>query len=256
MAYAIIGGLDKKKWRVIVDEVFEAQRTKLEKELGVETVSCCQQDLIKVSDVIVLATKPQTCKEVFDELKKLDLTGKVIVSIMAGITMDAIAAGLGHQKVKIVRTMPNTPLLVKLGVTGVYTTDESAKKMVDELLSSTGIMVYVKTEDELNAVTAVSGSGPAYFFAFIEALIQAGVDVGLDAEIASKMAIQTALGAATLAKQSKDSVSTLRKNVTSKGGTTEQALLSFERSGLTKVVHDAAIACRDHGRKMSSMAKL
>lgn len=190
------------------------------------------------------------------ELKKADLTDKMILSIMAGITMDVIAKGLGNQKVRLVRTMPNTPLLVKLGVTGVYTTDEGSKKEVTNLLGATSQIHFVKNEDDLNAVTAVSGSGPAYFFAFIEALAQAGADLGLDHEMATKMAIGTALGAATLASNSKESVTTLRKNVTSKGGTTERALQSFEQSGLAKVVKDAAVACRDRGRELSGAAKL
>lgn len=203
----------------------------------------------------MLATKPQVCGEVLDELKKVNLTDKLIVSIMAGVTLDLIAKGLGNQKVRLARTMPNTPLLVKLGVTGVYTTDDSAKKDVTNLLGATSQIHFVKTEDDLNAVTGISGSGPAYFFAFIEALAQAGIDMGLDSDMATKMAVGTALGAATLAANSKDPVSTLRKNVTSKGGTTERALQSFEQSNLAKVVKDAAVAARDRGRELST-AKL
>lgn len=256
MAYAIIGGMDQTKWRVIVDEPFEAQRTRLEKELGVETVASVSVDLIKQSSMIVLATKPQTCGEVLSELKKIDLRGKTLVSIMAGIPLEVILEGVGRQEVKLVRTMPNTPLLVKLGVTGVYTTDDSAKKQVEALLGATSKLFFVKSEDDLNAVTGVSGSGPAYFFAFIEALAQAGADMGLDPEMAKQMAIGTALGAATLAANSKDDVSTLRKNVTSKGGTTEQALLTFEKLGLPHIVKEAATAARDRGRELSKVAKL
>lgn len=190
------------------------------------------------------------------ELKKTDLSNKLVVSIMAGVTLETISKGLGGHKVRLARTMPNTPLLVKLGVTGVYTTEESAKKEITNLLGATSQLFYVKAEDDLNAVTAISGSGPAYFFAFIEALAQAGADLGLDAEMATKMALGTALGAATLASNSKDSVETLRKNVTSKGGTTAAALDSFEKNGLAKIVKNAAIAARDRGRELSGQAKL
>jgi pyrroline-5-carboxylate reductase len=255
MAYAIIGGMDRKRWRIIVDEPWEEQRQRLEKDLGVETVASISSDLIKQSSIIVLATKPQSSAEVLGELKKLDLSGKTVLSIMAGVSLDVIAEGIGRQQVRLVRTMPNTPLLVKLGVTGVYTTDESAKKEVEVLLGATSKLFFVKNEDDLNAVTGVSGSGPAYFFAFIEALAQAGADMGLDHDMATQMAIGTALGAATLAANSKDSISTLRKNVTSKGGTTEQALLAFERNQLGRIVKESAVAARDRGRELSK-AKL
>jgi len=204
----------------------------------------------------VLATKPQSCSEVLAELKQFDLTGKLVLSIMAGTPLDVIKQGLGGQKVRLVRTMPNTPLLVKLGVTGVYSTDASAKKEVEALLGATSRIFFVSTEDDLNAVTAISGSGPAYFFAFIEALADAGAQLGLEPEMATQMAIGTALGASTLAANSKDSISTLRKNVTSKGGTTEQALLSFEKNELTRIVKEAAHAARERGRELSKLAKL
>ena len=204
----------------------------------------------------MLATKPQSCAEVLGELKKFDLTGKLVLSIMAGIPLDVIKQGLGGQKVRLVRTMPNTPLLVKLGVTGVYTTDRSAKKEVEALLGATSRLFFVPAEDDLNAVTAISGSGPAYFFAFIEALAEAGAKLGLDKEMATQMAIGTALGASTLAAASRDSISTLRKNVTSKGGTTEQALISFEKNELARIVAEAASAARERGRELSKLAKL
>lgn len=175
---------------------------------------------------------------------------------MAGISLDFIQKGINQKGVRLVRTMPNTPLLVKLGVTGVYSTDESAKKEVESLLGGTSKIFHVKEEDDLNAVTAVSGSGPAYFFAFIEALTQAGVKMGLDEAMSEKMAIGTALGAATLAANSTDSIGVLRQKVTSKGGTTEQALLSFEKQGLAKIVLNAAVAAQERGRELSRSAKL
>lgn len=210
----------------------------------------------QAASIIVLAIKPQSCKEVLQDLAKYDLTGKLVLSIMAGVPMEAIEEGLGRQKVKIVRTMPNTPILVSLGVTGVYTTDEDVKQDVESLLGGTSQLFYVKSEDDLNAVIAVSGSSPAYFFLFIEALEQAGVELGMDRETSAKMAIGTALGAATLAAQSKEPISVLRRNVMSKGGTTERAVQTFERLGLAKIVAEAAKAARDRGREMSKMAKL
>lgn len=172
---------------------------------------------------------------------------------MAGIPLQTLQSGISGNNVRFVRTMPNTPVLVGQGVTGIFTQDESCKEEVESLLSSTSYIFYVKNEDDLNTVTAISGSGPAYFFAFIEALADAGEKLGLDREVAIQSSIRTALGAATLAAQSKTDISTLRQNVTSKGGTTEQALKSFENSNLPQIIAKAVIAARDRGRELSKL---
>lgn len=161
---------------------------------------------------------------------------------MAGVTISTIRAPLKGDNIKYVRTMPNTPLMVGKGVTGVFLTDESAKEQVEKLFGATGVVIFVKTEEDLNKVTAISGSGPAYFFLFIECLSKAAQEMGFEKEIADKMAIGTALGASTLSSQSDLDVSILRSNVTSKGGTTEQAILSFIDQGLEEVVKKATDA--------------
>jgi pyrroline-5-carboxylate reductase len=155
--------------------------------------------------------------------------------------------------VRFVRTMPNTPLLVGKGVTGVFVQDNTAKEIVEDLLKSTSQLFYCREEDDLNKVCAISGSGPAYFFLFVEALRDAGVAMGLNREDATQMAIGTCLGAGTLAANSfgKDDVAKLRENVTSKGGTTEAALNQFAAHKLREIVHDAAQAALIRGRELA-----
>lgn len=196
----------------------------------------------KDTDIIVLAVKPQVIQLVLGALAEFDLSNKAVLSIMAGIPIETLSKKLKGDNIKYIRTMPNTPLMVNRGVTGVYLTDDSVKEQVEKLFGATGVVIFVKTEDDLNKVTAISGSGPAYFFLFIEALSKSAQEMGFDKETSDKMAIGTALGASTLAYQSEDDVSILRSNVTSKGGTTEKAVLSFNEQNLDEVVKKATNA--------------
>lgn len=154
--------------------------------------------------------------------------------------------------------MPNTPLLVGKGVTGIYVEDNAAKEIVEDLLKSTSALFYCKQEDDLNKVCAISGSGPAYFFLFIEALRDAGVKMGLNKEEATQMAIGTCLGAGQLATNAfgKEDVAKLRQNVTSKGGTTEAALNQFANHKLRETVDAAVDAALQTGRRLAKEVEM
>lgn len=169
---------------------------------------------------------------------------------MAGVPMEILESRIKGKDIKFVRTMPNTPIMVGKGVTGVYLKDQSLKSDVDLLLGSITKIYYMEQEDDLNKVIAISGSSPAYFFAFIESLIKVGVKMGLDPKMANEMSIEAALGAATLASQSNDEISLLRSKVTSKGGATEQALLSLSKNNLDNLVDEAAYSAFGHGQKL------
>ncbi|ODS24572.1 pyrroline-5-carboxylate reductase [Candidatus Endobugula sertula] len=219
------------------------------------TVACQQ------SDVIILAVKPQILKSVAEGLQTT-LTNRantskeslpLIISIAAGITSQQIQNWLG-QNVAIVRCMPNTPALVQQGACGLYATAQTSseqKLIAEQLMQAIGDSVWLNDEALIDSVTAVSGSGPAYFFLLMEAMIDAGVKQGLNKDIATQLTLQTALGAATLAKSSDVSVGELRRRVTSPGGTTEQALNYFEHAGLRDTVTKAMQACADRSKTMA-----
>lgn len=208
------------------------------------------------SDVIVLAVKPQILKTVTVELKPAFEQGEslpLIISIAAGISSQTIQDWL-TQPIAIVRCMPNTPALVQLGASGLYanshTTDQQ-KSIAEQLLSAVGYATWVNDEALIDAVTAVSGSGPAYFFLLMEAMIEAGVKQGLDRDSAAQLTLQTALGAATLAKNSDVSVDVLRQRVTSPGGTTAEAIKHFENAGFRQITEGAIHDCAERSKTMA-----
>ena len=150
--------------------------------------------------------------------------------------------------------MPNTPSLLQLGATGLFANDacsDEQKQLADQILSAVGCSVWLDDEGQIDAVTAVSGSGPAYFFLMMEAMQAAAEAQGLSTDVAKQLTLQTALGAATMASQSEDSPATLRKKVTSPGGTTEQAIATFNNGGFQTLVTDAMLACADHSRVLA-----
>lgn len=234
MAGAIIGGLIKQGTpasSIQVLEPFAATAQTLQAQTGV-TVHNQAGDFLQAADLVVWAVKPQVFKEAAKPVAALT-QGALHLSVAAGIPSASIARWLATDRV--VRSMPNTPALVGLGVTGLFAragVSQDDRAWVDAVTATMGKSIWVSDEAQLDAVTAVSGSGPAYVFYFIEALMAAGQDMGLDAEQARTLAIETFYGASTLARASTEAPSVLRERVTSKGGTTYAALSSMNDQGL------------------------
>jgi pyrroline-5-carboxylate reductase len=234
MATAIIGGLIKSgraAQDITVVEPLAEQRERLQGQFGVTTLSKPEQALAQAG-LVVWAIKPQQFKTAAADATA-HVAGALHLSIMAGVRSDDMARLLGTER--IVRAMPNTPALIGRGIAGLYArpaVDAAGRTEVQALLAPTGRTLWVDREADLDAVTALSGSGPAYVFYFIEAMQQAAADMGLSAEQGRQLALATFAGATELATQSSDPPSVLRERVTSKGGTTYAALTSLESAGV------------------------
>lgn len=229
MAEALITGLLQAKaatrTRICVAEPLAKRRNALKQRFGVKVVNS-NQDLVAQSDIIVLAVKPQVMSEVLQDIAGPLRKRQLIISIAAGIDTALLRRHLGSGT-RLVRAMPNTPALVGAGITGLFIgkgVSRSDRLMAEALFQSVGDVIWVKKEKELDWVTALSGSGPAYGFLFLESLVKAARQGGLAASTAEKLALATLHGAVSLARNSDVSFETLRKRVTSKGGTTEAAL--------------------------------
>lgn len=252
MAVAIIGGLLKAQYaaeQVRVVEINADNRSKLQNDFKVQATADLAEGLAD-SDVVVLAVKPQQLREVAAQLMPL-LSGQLVLSIAAGIRAADLARWLGTQN--IVRAMPNTPALVSQGMTGLYAlteVTEESRAAATQILAAVGSSVWVDEEAQLDAVTAISGSGPAYVFYFIEAMQQAARELGLDETRAQQLVLETFAGATALAKSSPDDVSVLRARVTSKNGTTERALLSMEGNQVKQFIIKAAHAAAERSREL------
>ena len=252
MASALIGGLvraGRPAAEIIVVEPFAAQRDKLAQAFGVAPLAAADARLADTATV-VWAVKPQLFAEAAAPCAAF--IGRALqVSVMAGIRCDAIwgASGSG----RVVRAMPNTPALIGCGIAGLFARDEvdaAARAEVDALFAPTGESLWVAREEDLDAVTALSGSGPAYVFYFLEAMMQAGAEMGLDAAQARRLAQATFAGAAALAKGSPLAPEELRAQVTSKGGTTYAAISSLEHSGVKAAFVRALHAARDRAEEL------
>jgi pyrroline-5-carboxylate reductase len=250
MADALIGGLLKSGFapaQLRAVEVDGAARRRLFEKYRVECLAEARGN-IRPGEIVVFAVKPQQMKEAarFSGLKP---GANLVVSIAAGITLASLGRWLGGHP-KLVRAMPNTPALIGAGVTGLYAqpaVSEAERRQAEAILGAVGATVWIEDESLMDAVTAVSGSGPAYVFWFIEQLARAGESLGIPAEASRKLALETVLGAARLAAQSPDAPATLRERVTSKGGTTEAALKAFEDQKLAERFLRAVEAARDRG---------
>ncbi|HET8711078.1 MAG TPA: pyrroline-5-carboxylate reductase [Spongiibacteraceae bacterium] len=256
MASALIGGLVKQGFsadRIVATDPLPAALDKLKGVAPVRTTSD-NIEAVANADVIVLAVKPQVMKQVLQPLASIVQQRKpLIISIAAGIEIASIARWLGGD-LPIVRCMPNTPALVQLGATGLYANAQVSteqKQLADSILRAVGIALWVDSEAQLDAVTAVSGSGPAYFFLVMEAMRDAGVKLGLAREVAEQLTLQTALGAARMAIDSDVDVVELRRRVTSPNGTTERAIASFESDQLRAVFEHALNACDARSRELA-----
>ncbi len=212
----------------------------------------CNLAAAKGADVLVIAVKPQQLQAVVKQLAPKWSPNTLLISIAAGLQLDDIARWVSPNKATaIVRVMPNTPALVQAGASALYANQHVSRVQRDQaeaLLRAVGTTVWIENESQMDAVTALSGSGPAYFFLMMESMEQAAIEMGLDPETARLLCLQTAFGAAKMALESNASTATLRERVTSPGGTTEQALNSFEAGNLRALVKDALTAAADQSQ--------
>lgn len=256
MAWSLISGLladGYEPQRISVADVDTARLDLLRTRLGVNVGS----DNIRIAagaDIVVLAVKPQVMRTVVGGISATVRERQpLLVSIAAGIRVGELVAWLGGDAA-IVRCMPNTPAQVRSGATALYANERVSREQrntAERILRSVGLTVWVEEERLLDAVTALSGSGPAYFFLFMEAMERAAVSLGLDAHVARLLTQQTALGAAKIAMESAESPETLRQRVTSPGGTTEQAIRVFEEGRLSDLVREAMGAAERRSRELS-----
>ena len=245
MASAIIGGLIRQGLpaaNVQVVEPFEAARAALKAQHGIDAAPAAAPALADAG-LIVWAVKPQSFREAAAPVAP-HAGSALQLSVMAGIRAADIAAATGSAR--IVRCMPNTPALVGRGITGLYAAagaGEADRALAETVIRTTGEALWVEHEAQLDAVTALSGSGPAYVFYFLEAMQQAGTELGLTPEQARRLGVATFAGGAHLAGESAEPLATLRERVTSKGGTTHEAIASMERHQVQAHIIEAMHAC-------------
>ncbi len=254
MAAAIVGGLrraGRPAEAFVIVEPWDEQRARLRTEFGIEALATPGEALAP-AELVVWAVKPQIFAEA--SLLAAPFVGTALqLSVMAGVTSSRIAAAVGSERV--VRAMPNTPALIGQGIAGLYAraaVSELDRAEVEAVLAPTGRTLWVDREEQLDVVTALSGSGPAYFFYVVEAMTEAAVELGLPLSQARELALATCGGAAALALQSGEPLATLRERVTSKGGTTHAALESLRQDGVfdafQRAVKAAAVRARELGQ--------
>lgn len=257
MATSLIGGLLKQGFppaSIAVTDPIPETRQGLESEFSVATYA--SNDCARDADIVVLAVKPQIMKAVASDLAPVVAHKPLIISIAAGIPVAALQTWLGAG-VPLVRCMPNTPALLQKGATGLFATEDvtaAQRSLTETIISAVGSVNWFDAELDIDRVTALSGSGPAYFFLVMEAMEDAGVKLGLDRNTARQMTIQTALGAATMAAQGEFEPGELRKRVTSPGGTTESAIKTFINGGLPDLFEQAMQAAYQRAIEMADEA--
>lgn len=258
MATALISGLMRKPragTQVRVAEPDQRARQRLRADYAVQTCASAVE-AIRDADVIVLAVKPQVMPGVLAEIGKVVLPTQLILSIAAGTTIASIVRQLNPGQA-VIRCMPNTPALIGAGISGLYANPhcrQHHREQAERILAAAGDTVWIEDEQLMDAVTAVSGSGPAYFFLLTEALATAGVELGLPKDVAQQLASKTCVGAGAMLAQNSETAAELRHRVTSPGGTTEAAIKSFEQDGLRDIVWRAAKAADDRGRELAGTA--
>ena len=256
MAYALINGLlnngyDSKN--IKVSDPNDELLRKREAELNITTFAN-NSSLVEVCDIIVFAVKPQVLSEVCLELREKIKPNHLFISIVAGIRVNDINRWLGGNY-PLVRTMPNTPALMQHGVTGLFQNDlvnHEQKALVTTILSSVGNCFWVNEERLIDAITAISGSGPAYFFLLMQSMTQAGMALGLDEKTAKELSVQTGFGASLMATKSGKDPRTLRTDVTSPNGTTQAAIEYFQDQNFEGIVASATRAAFDRARELSN----
>lgn len=246
MAYAIISGLIKNNYKNHFIRISDTNTELLSQRKVELDVEVCKSNisLAKESEIIILAVKPQVLQQVCQELTNSLKHKPLIISIAAGVKTKDIASWL-ETDIAIIRTMPNTPALFNQGITGVFANKlatQTDKKITNDILKSIGDSVWVEDEKMMNAITAISGSGPAYFFLMLETMITTAMDLGFDEKIAQKLCIKTMLGSAIVADKLENTPSELRNQVTSPNGTTQAAIESFQGQNFELIVAHAVKA--------------
>ena len=258
MAAALAGGMIAKgirPARIWMSDPSAERLAEVQRQHKAHT-STDNAEVVQRADVLVLAVKPQVMEQVCRDLA-LAITGTapLVISIAAGVTVANLRQWLGE--VPLVRCMPNTPALVQAGATGLFAHESVTEEQRDTattILSSVGLTLWFEDELELDAVTAVSGSGPAYFFLVMESMIRAACELGLSEKTARQLVLQTAWGASQLAITSEVGPDVLRQQVTSPGGTTAAALAAFEQGDIAALFQRALAAARDRSRELSGQA--
>jgi len=249
MARSLIGGLIASgitRDQLSVSDRHAATRTALAADFAIH-IHEQNQAIVDDCDVIVLAVKPQALKAVATELQTDAMGTRLFVTIAAGVPIASLCRWLGNETA-IVRAMPNTPALVQSGATGLYASaavSEEQRNIAESIMRTVGLVQWIEDESLMDSVTALSGSGPAYFFLVMEALEQAGRELGLPADTARLLTVQTALGAAKLALEANEDPAVLRQRVTSPGGTTAAALTVLQQGELSELFARALHAARD-----------
>lgn len=256
MARALIGGLTASGTpaHTIYCHDADSQRlNELVRDFSIQ-LGESNQAILDRCDVVVFAVKPQVVKTVISELQIATDKSPLFITIAAGVRTSALQHWLGSNY-PIVRAMPNTPALVRAGATGIYATSNTSpqqREMAESVLRAVGMTLWLDNEALLDAVTALSGSGPAYFFYVMEALEKAGIALGLPADAARLLTIETAFGSAKLALEIEEEPKTLRQRVTSPGGTTERAIGVFDNSAMAAIIERALTAARDRAIELAN----
>lgn len=255
MATSLIGGMLQNSFKagqILASDTRAEQLERLHRQFGIHTTTD-NAELARDCDVLVLSVKPQVMQAVCAALPAPRRSGQLVISIAAGITCDSLAAWLGADT-PLIRCMPNTPALRGQGVSGLFAVPRVSaeqRKLAESILNAVGISLWLEQESQIDAVTAVSGSGPAYFFYLMEAMTDAGEQLGLPREVAERLTLFTALGAADMAVHSDVDTAELRRRVTSPNGTTERAINSFAADDLPGMVARAMRAAAERSAELS-----
>ncbi|EMR13148.1 Pyrroline-5-carboxylate reductase [Methylophaga lonarensis MPL] len=256
MARCLIGGLIANGFPANKIRVADPNSETLNSLAAGYSVNIYQDNVaaIKDADVVVLAVKPQQMQSVVRSLGTHWKPECLLISIAAGIRLNAISRWLAHADAAIVRTMPNTPSLVQAGATALFAnshTRHDQRELAEGIMRAVGLAIWLDDEQHMDAVTALSGSGPAYFFLVMEAMESAAKRLGLDENTARMLCLETAFGAAKMALESGDNAATLRQKVTSPGGTTERAIHELQDGGLTGLFENAMVAAALRSRELA-----
>jgi len=257
MASSIIGGLLQETFQaknLYICDPDQEKLNSLQQCHGVN-VTTHNDDFVGLADVLVLAVKPQMMHQVVSSLSSKIAKGTLVVSVAAGIRERDIDRWLGGEHA-IVRCMPNTPSLVQSGASGLYANSqvsEAQHDLAESLMRAVGIVVWLQDESQMDALTAVSGSGPAYFFLVMEAMEKAAEQLGLPHEMVHLLTVQTALGAAKMAMESEEGVAELRRRVTSPGGTTEQGIIALQKGELEATFAKALQAASNRSKELAEI---
>lgn len=257
MAEAIVSGVIDKglvtPGSMCCADPYAARCEQMEERYGV-TSTTSNKTAVKDADIVILAIKPQVLPDVSEQLLGSFNSNQLLISIMAGVDTKTLKKSLGHHS--IVRTMPNTPAQVGQGMTVWTATSDVTKEqqsMAQALLAALGEEVFVTRESDLDMATALSGTGPAYVFLFMEALVDAGVHLGFSRRVAQKLVLQTVKGSVDFALQSDSHLAELRNKVTSPGGTTADAIYHMEKGGLRTVLSKSVFAAFQKSRRLSAL---